>query len=183
MPDVIQIIPEGLLRFLGVYSGGENPSSVGKQIQPVTNVIEYYENAQELRVTDNVSIAAGGALGEFAFSNAASLPGVCPQDETWHILAYSIRGTIPAAVTACRIQPTVQVSPKYPGGAPVQFSVIVGPPVDKTASALSQIITAAADRPFWVPPGGVLGGITLSLDPLASAFNVFSYVRMVRYKR
>jgi hypothetical protein len=181
MAEPIQIAPQGLLNYFGIQNGGRNPSGLANDLTGVLDLQPLYDIEKYEAMSDGVAAAAGGALGDFAFSGPTNLPGVCPANEFWHILRYNVFISVATVGATMSVTPTVQVPRKgLTGGG--SFALPVGPMVNNPQVG-PFILQAWATHDFWVPPGGVLGGTTNSLTPIATAVQAFGQVFMVRYRR
>lgn len=184
---VINRQPVGLLDFFGLKNGGQYPQSLGTTLAPTIDLLRLYEADTEEFISDGVSVAAGGALGDFDFGAVAARPGIVPQNELWHVLDYALQLSVPAACTMWGFSIKAQIqrnSPIVPGtGRGTQnLAPAVYAPVANPANP-ANIVNVNAQRDFWLPPNGILGGATLWLDPLATVVPAFHSVRMVRYRR
>jgi hypothetical protein len=184
---VINRQPVGLLDFFGLKNGGQYPQQLGTTLAPTIDLLRLYESDVEEFISDGIARAAGGAIGDFDFGAVTNFPGIVPQNELWHILEYSIQLAVPANVTMWTFACTAQIqriSPTVFGTG--RGSMLVGEPVAApvaNAANPANIVRARAATDFWLPANGILGGVTMWLDPVATAVPAFHNVRFVRYRR
>lgn len=152
-PAVLQIIPRGLLGFLGLKNGGRNPSRLAEFVQPTFELFNYYFETNSLNY--QLGPVAGAGVGDGDFS--AVSPAVA-QDECRYVSRYTVRALVPAGTT-WSVAPAIQVRTN-PAGA--RSSYLVGPPVRHTGGAAQELVMAPADRPFWMPPDSLFGFVTLA---------------------
>jgi len=152
-PAVVQLIPRGLLGFLGLKNGGRNPSRLAEFIQPTFNLFDYYFETNSLAY--QLGPVAGAGVGDGDFS--AVSPAVS-QDECRYVSRYTVRCLVPAGTT-WSVAPAIQVRTNPTG---VRSSYLVGPPAYHTGGAAAELVMAQADRPFWMPPDSLFGFVTLA---------------------
>ena len=185
-PPVINRQPVGLLDFFGLKNGGQYPQQLATTLAPTIDLLRLYEADVEEFISDGVSVAAGGALGDFDFGGASSRPGIVPQNELWHIHHFALQLSVPVNVNMWGFSIKTQVqrnSPVTPGsgrGTQAMGPAVYAPVASATNPA--NIVNLAAED-FWLPPNGILGGATLWLDPIGTAVPAFHSVRFTRYRR
>ncbi len=182
-PPVINRAPLGLLDFFGIKSGGRNPQNIAATVAPTLDLWNLYEQDALEVYGDGTGVAAGGALGGWDYGGPGFLPGIVPENEFWHIREYSATVAAAAGITAVALWPMMQVRVTNGVGAGGRTEFPVGATVQYQGAALGASRWKLEASDFWLPPGGILGGYTGALEPLATAMTAFQSVRLVRYRR
>ena len=131
--------PNGLLDFLGVKNGGENPAELGRVLLPQVDVLPLYENtAGPALGAVSGNLSAGVVL--FGPAGATSSPGA-----TWHFRNVGMY----LAVSGAGDVGYVRIGAQY-NGVFVPMSGTIQ--VNQTIAAWPSVVSVAISD-FWLPPG------------------------------
>lgn len=166
----ISRFPQNLLRYFGI-PGGQNPSSIRRDYQPVFDLWEWLSTSNSLAFqTGGTGIVAGGA-GSYVISPFGNASG------HQYCIEYTVRMTpIGAGGGEFACVPAIQVQ----AGSGVE--VAVGAPartIGTGAGTANEVIVARADRPFFIGPNAVGYSIICTKNTLAAGATMFGYVRYV----
>jgi len=152
-PPTISRLPLGLLRFLGIQSGGQYPLALRPELGTVWDTFQLlHANHHELIQQTNAAVAAAGMLTLANF--------FVPNGEVWFVRAASLQITTGAGEAWAGVLEWI------PFGAPAAGSF--GHPLCRAeANAASQTITlgsmSVGGDGFFMGPGDILGIRTISL--------------------
>ncbi|HET9045165.1 MAG TPA: hypothetical protein VFN70_18550 [Burkholderiales bacterium] len=151
---VINRIPPGLLRLLGLQQLGRNPEALTGELVPVIEMREWYLISQLEALTSGPQVPAAGPQN---FSQTLAPTLVVPQSEWWYVHQFSAQFTNAAAgPVAGRISATATVN-----------GLAFRGPVTTVPAIASARTYATLDR-WWAPPGTVFQ-VTCFLDAAAPA--------------
>ena len=152
----VNLIPSGLLDFLGIKSGGRNPEFLNPGLLGVINLLDWYAqtNAEEFELTrPAIGPAAPTGLNWTATTPVDITVGgalVVPQVETWVLLQYEAEWTFNAAAgEILNISPAVSISTT--GASTVLANSLAG---HTASNAAQQLNGRRAIRMPWFIPGG-----------------------------
>lgn len=134
----VQTYARGLLSFLGIKNSGRNPSSLGSDLQPVTDLTNWM-------LQTNVDLFVGASVNV-----PAATPGLTAltlsvnSDEWWFVPYFGVLITTPAAHT---VEIAAGFTTPNANGSGVQLTGYA------VLAASSQHILIAQN--VWVPPGAL----------------------------
>lgn len=170
MPSSIQARQPGLVSFLDLNTEGRGIQDIAAQLVSTVDLGEFVKLAKRVRVAQS-GVAAGGAVGSFAFATSMTVPSA----EAWWVHAYTITAVIPVGLTAqlcCTAQMPVA------GG---NQAWMLGKAESNPVSALASVLACRSEGGILLPPGTILGGITMAISGVA-AFTANGFLDYVPIK-
>ena len=167
---------QGLVSLVELFQDGKVPGVIADDIRLTYDALDLLTAGKRERYL-STAVAAGGAVGQWAFTAQANFN--IPANEQWLVYGYNILATIAAGATAQMV-----AAAQIPNtGGPNKSMVWMSSESNVRAVSASNIYAGGyKDRPIVLPPGTVFGGITLALDPVATAINAFGLIDFVRMK-
>lgn len=166
MPASINKVPGGLLGFLGIKNGGENPTQLEPLLKTVIDLWPLYQVAYGEVLSSAINAAAAG----FPTGGAAL---TVPSNEYWWCFEYSIQSN--AALGAGQVLQSVPGYVIPSAGANLFFGV--GPPSNRATTGL--FMSASNSEQFILPPGAVLAqnAVEVAAGPVNCTANL-RYIRL-----
>jgi hypothetical protein len=164
MPAAINKVPGGLLGFLGIKNGGENPTQLEPLLRTSVDLWPMY-------------LASYAEFNRSTFSANIGFPSTgqsVPQGEFWWILDHSITNSAALGAGA-----TLQLATGYtlPIGA---ANPVVATGVPSNVATVGQFASCYAAEPvLLLPPGASLAAIVTQIA--AGPINCDSVIRYVRF--
>lgn len=141
-PAPLQQLPQGLLGFFQLKSGGMTPTQLLETLTPVLDLVPWYLQTN----SENVSGTASNALGPVGGSAGV----VVPPNEWWYVHVFTVFTDVLLAGEEATITPLLVY--------PLSQSMDVGRAATSVGSAAGTIAVAPMERePRWIPPGTQLG--------------------------
>ena len=167
--NLVAKFPVNLLRYFGI-PGGQNPSSIRRDYQPVLDLWEWITSSNSKAYQSaGTGVPAGGA-GSFLLIPAAAV------DQAF-VLEYTIRMTpIGAGGGDFEFVPAIQVQ----SGSGVE--VAIGPPARTLATgaaSANEVMVCRNERPFFFGPNAVGYSSIVRKNTLVNAGTMFGYLRYV----
>ncbi len=165
MPASINKVPAGLLGFLGIKNGGENPTQLESQLRTSVDLWPLYQAGYGEIVSAAINVAAAG----FPVGGA---PFTVPDNQYWWCFEYSIQSN-----TALGAGQVLQSVPGYvipSAGANLFFGV--GPPSNRATTGL--FMSASNSEQFILPPGALLA--QNAVEVAAGPVNCTANLRFIR---
>lgn len=160
-PPVISRLPLGLLRFLGIQSGGLYPQSLNSGLQTTLETLDLLAvNHREFLTQTQNGIAAVGPLTFSTFAVPSGVGGGAAP-EVWYVRGVSARITLGAAENWSG---QLFYQPREAGGAvtaiwPLHPFRTFGGPVAQSVGSWEGTVGAG----LWMGPGDILGIDTQAL--------------------
>jgi hypothetical protein len=161
-PPQIQVLPQGLLGFLGIKNGGQFPQTLLPDLAPTLDLLEIYlQTDHEVIFSGPVSILAPG----YIFIN----PFTVPQNEYWAIIDWGV---------------------EFPLGAGEAIKVALGYSLGGTLCLLSDrtelstvggalmAVNMNKQRPILLPPNTSLGYLVSEITGTLDAVNTLRISRL-----
>lgn len=159
----IQVIPPGLLGFLQLKNGGQNPRQFPEVLQPVLELMHWYlfANSEVVLGTD-AAIAAAGLVNYLTV----------PDDEFWAV--HDVQAAVTLAAGSTAVLSIYYRSGPSGGAANFPFSLSEAPVIWTEATmGNGAIARMERERPLLiVPPGGALGVRAHFLSAASTTGNV-----------
>lgn len=173
----LQVVPPGLLGFLGVKNFGVAPSELGNTYAPVLPMIPWAFLAKAEFQQDGAAGVAANFAGftNFAVSGATPLLWTVPNGEWWYI--HTIAAEVSAGAAADVLQGMTPAYQVRIGGSVATVPMGVSQNFTNTGTIAN--IYQATVRDFWVPPGAALGVWWNSVFAAAKAVSLItSFTRL-----
>jgi hypothetical protein len=154
----IQIIPQGMMGLLQLKQLGKLPGDLSMVVEPSLEMRDWYMQARQLNTialfgsiptTANFVTGANG----FAAFQVGGADFTIPQGQCWYVEAMTTIVSTNVAADTIRFAPSVQSA--NPGALTEFF--MVGPDVNDAVTAQNRVLSAKADRAFWMTPGMKFG--------------------------
>lgn len=185
-PPPLNIWPLGLLDLFQIKNGGEYPQTLGNQLQPEIDMLQWYAetNAEEYGLSRAAITANTGAQGLSWATTTPANKALFPADgEIWIVTQYDVRWTMAADDANSRLYiPGIMVAK---GAAGTNRFVPAQTSFSTTAQAsFSTIITAGQVSllgPIFLRPGDSVG--ILHNGFVAGVGASLQYSGFIRYAR
>lgn len=182
-PPPVNRIPNGLLDFLGIKSGGRNPDALSSGLAATLDLLQWYAYtaSEDFQVVRTTGIAAGGAT-RFNWEQsipaglivAATLP--VPQDQIWIVLEYEVLWQFNAiAGEVFDGAPSYELSA---GGSIIPPNTLFG--FTSSIAALQQGGARDQQGAVWARPGTLLQFRTAGTQTATTINSVQGRLRIVR---
>lgn len=167
----INIPPLGLLDFLNLKSGGQNPTMLSGQLQGVWDIQTLYEQGPRERVTGTTTVVVPPVIGVQAIDAKFTVP----QTEFWHVLHWSVTTQLVA------LRMTWCAGCGMMGDLGANVVVPVGRIEVPDQGVGANMNNVHSDHDFWAPPGAIL--LVQILNVTLAGNSVWDGVAdIVRYK-
>lgn len=159
-PPTLNKIPQGLLGFLGIKSGGRYPDSLGSQLVPVADLLLWYANTNREYVRTGINVAA---LAQTTFFTV-------PNGEYWYVQNASF---VTSALTAGQTFAGKICSTDAAGLRTLIWSD------DVPARTAGEVFATHTDG-FFLQPGDTLGIYTtqLAAGPIVTPILAVAFSRL-----
>ena len=152
MTGAVQLIPPGLLGYLGIKNQGQNPSDLLSTVQPTLDLRDWWFQARlDSAPSGAFSRASAIVTASVGFKQFDVQPLQVPQGQIWYITDFTGIANIatPAdSITFCMGLLT----------DPVALNILqLGPLSTDVINARARQVVARADHGFWMPQGSILG--------------------------
>lgn len=146
----IQIVPPGLLGFLGIKNGGENPHVLGNVLLPSMDVRDWYLQGRAEQISVGPwNLVAGAGVG---YNNGVT--GAVPDKEFWYVH----HASLVASTIAAADRVSFGIAAQNIGGVAAQGTIVYSEPYNNSGVARTTVTSpVAVARGFFLPPGSNLG--------------------------
>jgi len=152
----INRLPDGLLDFLGIRSGGRNPQNLTEQLLPTLDLTRWFKDVQQFVDTANLDpLIANTNAGLIPLTNLVNA-GLVPQNECWFVLPGTAITWTFAVVAGLRIRGNLVIQ-RNPGVG----STLLDLPCrqwgyDASDAAIIQSGGMTLTEEMWMPPNSRL---------------------------
>lgn len=172
----VQVIPPGLLGFLQIKNLGKNPQSLGGQILPTMDLLEWYfqSNMEQLRSTLTIGDGVVGPV-PWTTGSGATVNLTTSQDEFWWVESLMFRCT-----TFIVAGEQIQWQAGYRTPALNNNFVICGDRQDTVGAAAPSIEAYCYAKRFFMPPGSEIVSFLSHFNTPVGGGACECYIRFVR---
>jgi len=173
MPRPFNRLPRGLLGLLDAKVGGQNPQELTDELRPVLEMFPFYH--AQFRDALSGQTAGNAVVGTNSLATG-SLTGP-PADELWWVEHYAVKMDAGLAAGNGVILMPSMLSVSSSGGPSIP---ILLNSARNVANQIGWIAAAAADRPFLMIPGDVLGAWVEWISGIATTITGFAHVARIK---
>lgn len=186
---VINRIPPGLLGFLGLKSGGQNPRDIGNVIAPVFDLLRWYLIGEAVEVSSapvafQLVANEGSTTHQITATTPPNIAGLVtagqlevPNNELWYVDRWSVNWVLNAQA-----------------GASINVAMITTPPGQSSSArmpatlggwstsdaAIARAGHVAMTAPIWLKPGTTMALLNEGYIDGGAGVNVNTQMRITR---